>query len=495
MASCQREKDVWMTAIHEALESAPEWVDEPYSSLQYLVDGKSLAAVRGPDEPPAKAPPLLADQATDTFSGSAEDGSPVEPRSAVSESGHGAVRPASRRSSTLFSGLSSSGPNTPAPGGPLYVRRPSAHGRQAVERALADVLAPAVLAARFQAQTHDEELWPGPRRPGGFTRSNSALAMLAAKDRFTHRDTLVLRRGPSAGSTDAPAPESSAEVARRPAPHRVPSSRRNPRSLMITPISAGDAPGDALDAAAGPDTCAVPDSPELASQCSSVNMGVLPVSLAPPLLMPMSAALPLLPSFGAPRRPTHLAPEADTRDTRPKRTRSLVDNVKGMFASRGSSPVAPRAVNVPLRATAASTPTPPPSVVVFEPEAPSAADGAAAAAARLKWWQGSLRRRVRSAPESPPSSPAATLSAAPTSLPSTHGRRTSLSSTPEGKVLDVHAAAVVPPDASKPTRRRSVFVRRQTEPPVESTGETPSSSRVVRRQSVKLLFSSSRPER
>jgi hypothetical protein len=294
-------------------------------------------------------------------------------------------------------------------------------------------------------------------------------------------DTLVLRRGMSSGEG---VPQVSDIIEGKPLMTRSQSTRWKTKSLLISPISAvsvsedGHSNLNAHALAASP--IAVPDSPDLLSACSSIGPSVRiePLSLPASVLQPISAGITsrIVPEQAI----EQLTPEQGSY--RPKRTRSLVDNFKGMFGARGTASMSPVHAYAHGHVASASSPSATattPSVVVIAPDVDTgvgASPSGSSSPARRKWWsKGSLRRRVRSAPTPPDDSGTAT----PTSV-------SSVSALNEA-VVEESFQDLATTDPSKPVRRRSVFVRRLTEP-AEAVGTT--SSRINRRQSLKLLFSS-----
>jgi len=221
----------------------------------------------------------------------------------------------------------------------------------------------------------------------------------------------------------------------------------------------------------------MPDSPLALSQCSSVtasNAGSAAGSPVKDTNTP-SRIVPVRSNTNIPRPDLLLVRESDYR---PKRSRSMVDNVKGIFQSRSSSPASSLSGDQSLPTT---------------PEGPHQQLNESINAGLFKWWSGSLRRRVRSAPDSPEDGPSntkkmistssLTLSKPGVTRRNTDGRSDFLSTSDSGQLrtfippTDTNASSLPfqQYNSSPPIRRRSLFsptssYRRQT---IASTGNEP----------------------
>ncbi|KAH7914400.1 hypothetical protein BJ138DRAFT_1143944 [Hygrophoropsis aurantiaca] len=392
-ASCRREKDIWMDGIHHTLQTVPYWTEEPLSSLQ--AEGKAdMISSMLEDTPYEAISPLPTIQSIpeldmDSFSDFNENppafARRAEPRTARSLSKGeylGRYDPAptiggpSRRSSSA----SSKGFLSPlSESDTIHLVRSTAPAREQVDRGLLDVFSENCLSARFHANTHEEELFHAQKVSRSFSRSSSGLTMagamsVAAKNRLTKRESvLVPRRKSFADGYGLPSDSAEACVTTFCPPlSKVPGKRKHPKKLRIIAV-----PRSASSDGEEDRTEILPDSPTPISQCSSVSAS-LPASLA---LSPISGSAP----FSAPaiitnghitQRPEFLAVRRD--DFMPKRSRSMVDGVRGFFNSRTPSP------------TLATS------------QGPLESGGVNLTPSRSKWWsKESLRRRVRSAPDVP----------------------------------------------------------------------------------------------
>ncbi|KAG2369598.1 hypothetical protein BDR07DRAFT_1476712 [Suillus spraguei] len=376
-ASCRREKDVWKAAIHHSLELPAAWMSEPICSFRG--DSKRDFALSPLDDAPYEViSPLPTIQSIPELDNEAafskeEDHSlssrPDPPRSGrasypsqKSDSGH-QLGP-SRRSSTIS--------NRPylsmlLESDTIHLVRATAPAREQVDRGLLDVFSESCLSARCYAHTHEEELFEASKVSRSFSRSSSGLTMagamsVAAKNRLTKRESVLVPRRKSYidGFGDMPAVPS--------IPSTKLAKRHQPTKLKIVTVSRAASLDDDEAKLEG-----ALESPSPMSQCSSVSASA-PGSLAasPVVPGPLSAPTSVL-SGAAPRPELAARKEAFT----PKRSRSMVENVRVLF-SRSTSPMLPLSYQPSESSSVSSTPS------------------------LLKWWsKGTLRRRVRSAPDVP----------------------------------------------------------------------------------------------
>ncbi|EGN93024.1 hypothetical protein SERLA73DRAFT_172380 [Serpula lacrymans var. lacrymans S7.3] len=206
-ASCRREKEIWMAAIHHALSMPRSWTDEPVSSLQ--ADGKcdfvasmledapfeiinALPTIQSIPELDIDIDSLILDDKAPPPAVRADNNQPKRPESLPPPT---TVMP-SRRSSTAsvkgyFSPLSESDV--------VHLVRSTAPAREQVDRGLLDVFSQNCLSARFYAHSHEEELFQAQKISRSFSRSNSGLGMagamsVAAKNRLTKRESVLVPR-------------------------------------------------------------------------------------------------------------------------------------------------------------------------------------------------------------------------------------------------------------------------------------------------------------
>lgn len=260
------------------------------------------------------------------------------------------------------------------------ITRPSAQIRQQVDVGLHDVVTESFIAVRSQAQMRDEELFQLRRRPVNVSRSNSALSISGAFTSRRRQDGAFLsskRKGSVDGIADLTSePEAIGKTTNLIMMRRSKSSGgklRSKQRLSIMPTQS--AMLSKLDSDTEPILDrAESESPSLmtSSATSSNANSVLPSPLE------MTMPLPTPPASCYNRSP-------DTRrgDSRPKRTRSMVDNVKCFFHSRSTSPTPS------LQRS--------PSAAVGQLETEVDTHGGL-----IHWWRrGSLRRRSQSSPDAP----------------------------------------------------------------------------------------------
>ncbi|KAG1759832.1 hypothetical protein EDD22DRAFT_782023 [Suillus occidentalis] len=377
-ASCRREKDVWKAAIHHALELPAAWTSEPICSFRGDSKGDFVLSLLddAPYEVISPLPTIQSIPELDTEAASSENhtlsarsdpprsgrASYKTDHSQKSDSGH-QLGP-SRRSSTIsnrtyLSMLSESDT--------IHLVRATAPAREQVDRGLLDVFSESCLSARCYAHTHEEELFEASKVSRSFSRSSSGLTMagamsVAAKNRLTKRESVLVPRRKSYidGFGDIPAVPSM--------PPAKLAKRRQQTKLKIVAVSRVASLDDDEVKLEG-----APESPSPMSQCSSMSV-FAPDSIAASPVVPGPLSAHTLVFSGAASRPELTAQkEAFT----PKRSRSMVENVRVLF-SRSTSPMLPLSYQSSESSSTSNTPS------------------------LLKWWsKGTLRRRVRSAPDVP----------------------------------------------------------------------------------------------
>lgn len=314
-AACEREKELWITAIHESFKYPPSWVSEPVSSL----DSSNVAL--------DNAPPIPSHHAR-SMDGHSSDFTASAIRGDLAGSRRPNMTHASRRSSTasvkaIFAASEAT----------ILIRRASPTARYAVEGGLLDVFSDLCLTARLRANTQDEELFQAPKSVrAGFSRSNSGLVMtgmgVAAKNRLTKRESVLVPR--RTGGSDTHGHMADVEVQHLgvpKSPARASSSRKLVKKLKISSPPLGlTIEGEVT-----------PDSPPALSQCSSQtgsntgSRGNSPVmEIMPPLLPAVFQTSTNVPHL-------NLLAVQDS-EYRPLRSRSMVEGVKEMFHSRSLSP-------------------------------------------------------------------------------------------------------------------------------------------------------------
>jgi hypothetical protein len=263
----------------------------------------------------------------------------------------------------------------------ILIRRASPPARQQVERGLRDVFSDLCTSARLHANTHEEELFQAPKVTGsGFSRSSSGLGMagmgVAAKNRLTKRESVLVQRRTSVIDGYGPPPEDEmqAGVLKRTSTAKSLVNRRHAKKIKIVSMPLAYTSECGLGET-------LPDTPPALSQCSSITASN-PGSAASSPVNEMAAlrAFPIRANTNIPRPDLLVVGEVDYR---PKRSRSMVDNVKGIFQSR------------------------PPSSALSVLDGPHSTDdlrpqwNASLNSGLLKWWSGTIRRRSRSAPGAP----------------------------------------------------------------------------------------------
>jgi hypothetical protein len=211
----------------------------------------------------------------------------------------------------------------------IVIRRSSPSARAQVDQGLQDVISTPCLAARSHASTHEEELFQAPKiTRSNFTMSNSGLSMagamgVAAKNRLMkHQSVRVPRRRSLIDHQDFLDPFSG-ESKRRIARTKSLVNKRHSKLMPTNVKRLSEIPNRlSWDVASVAST-----------QCSS--------ALASPTLEAMS--LPLRSARTEPSPIRHGPPPPDElggpNGHRPKRTRSMVDSVRGFLHLFPKSPL------------------------------------------------------------------------------------------------------------------------------------------------------------
>lgn len=376
-ASCRREKDIWVDAIRRVIAGEAPWSGEPPSNLQVdftasllenvqfdsisplptiqsipeLDDVESVVPNPGETPPVARKASQIHIRVENSAKCDVTVPSPVGPSRRLSVATHPAPMPES---------------NT------FHLVRSTASAREQVDRGLLDVFSEKCLTARFHAHTHEEDLFGAQRVTRSFSRSTSALTMasamsVAAKNRLTKRESVLVPRKKSfvegngmLGDTE------NCTTSVHPIVPNPTKRRQHPSKLKIVAMTKaasqeGDEGGNELSL----------DPPSPMSHCSSVSFvtPVTPLTIPTPLPEPPGKA----DSFHSHSEFLNVV----QNDCAPKRSKSMIENVRGLFAPRPTSP----ATNLSR-----------------EPSTRSSVSNSSL----LRWWsRESLRRRVRSAPDVP----------------------------------------------------------------------------------------------
>lgn len=242
----------------------------------------------------------------------------------------------------------------------IHLVRATAPAREQVDRGLLDVFSESCLSARCYAHTHEEQLFEASKVSSPFSRSSSGLTMagamsVAAKNRLTKRESVLVPRRKSyvdgSGRYDV---------------STVPWAPPGKKLKVVAVSNAGSMDGDER-------RLEVPlESPSAMSQYSSAS-GYAPEPItASPVANPEPPAISSSVLSGGP-----LQTELPARKFAPKRSLSMVENVRVLF-SRSASPTLPLSRELSESSSGATTPN------------------------LRKWWsKGTLRRRVCSAPDVP----------------------------------------------------------------------------------------------
>lgn len=372
-ASCRREKDIWVDAIRRAIVEEVPWTDEPPSSLRAdfiapVLDNIQFETIS--PLPTIQSIPELDD--IESVAPSAGETLPVAQGASqillrVDSAKDDVMAPPggpSRRSSIASHPASVPESNT------FHLVRSTASAREQVDRGLLDVFSEKCLTARFHAHTHEEDLFEAQKVTRSFSRSTSALTMasamsVAAKNRLTKRESVLVPRKKSfvEGGGMLSDTETCTTSAHSLAP-KPGKRRQHPRKLKIVATTKAT-PQEGDEGDHDPSL----DSPSPMSHCSSVSFATPITPLAVPAPSPASRA------DSCNSHSEFL--NAHQNVCTPKRSKSMIENVRGLFAPRAVSPT-----------TALSR----------EPSTRSSVSNSSL----LKWWsRESLRRRVRSAPDVP----------------------------------------------------------------------------------------------
>ncbi|KAF9226616.1 hypothetical protein BS17DRAFT_775898 [Gyrodon lividus] len=385
-ASCRREKDVWVDGIRTSSTEEPTWGDHPPTSLQADSRSENIALMEEmPFEMISPLPTIQSipelDVDIDSILPSIGETTPLSSPSEAQQSSRASYRveypvnsiPHAARPSRRSSGGSSWTHQLPtAESSTFHLVRSTASAREQVDRGLLDVFSEKCLTARLHAHAHEEDLFEAQKVSRSFSRSSSGLTMasamsVAAKNRLTKRESVFVPRRKSFadGSGILSDPENYCPTA-YPVPAKTITKRRHPKKLKIVAMAKAasydwDEDGNELYI----------ESPSPMSHCSSAS-GTTPVT---PLTTsaPLSAPPAVVDSTSARSEPLAVRQE----DSIPKRSRSMIENVRGFFIPRSASPT---------------------TALTREPSTRSSVSNSSL----LRWWsRESLRRRVRSAPDVP----------------------------------------------------------------------------------------------
>ena len=249
----------------------------------------------------------------------------------------------------------------------FHLVRSNAAAREQVDRGLQDVLSERCSSARQKASTLEEDLFEAQNVTRSFSRSSSGLTMasamsVAARNKLTRRESvLVPRRKSFLDSTNLPSDiESCAPPALHP-PVRPSAKRWQPKKLKVVSMVSSDYDDDGNDLFL--------ESPMSHCSSGSATVPVTPLNLS----VPLAATLSMVDDSVTRSEFLGLRQEGWA----PKRSRSMIDNVRGLL-SRCGSPTSGLMRESSLRSGSSSS-------------------------SLLRWWsKESIRKRSRSAPDVPP---------------------------------------------------------------------------------------------
>jgi hypothetical protein len=385
-AACQLEKTIWTAAIQDAISAdGSAWVNEPIEN--FPPDARSI--ITAYEDPPLSASdwstplpmPLPTIQSMSEIETRDDPSSPAPPASSPRKVHRTMPRvdSAIMRHDALNRRTSTS--SVKAFFSPLTfesrVSRPSTQIRQQVDHGLHDVISETFVTVRSQARMRDEELFQLRKKQGNVSRSNSGLTLSGAFTPRRRQDSMALSNSRRKGSLDGiPDVTSDSETIGKSVGlamlKRSKSSggkRRIRQSLSVANHISQIGSEFDMRCELSPD--GLVELPPAMTQSSSAMSSNVNSVLPSPLEMTMP--LPNPASTGTIRR----------GDGVPKRTRSLVDNVRSLFHTRSISP--------------APSTSPSPKILTISLDADMESHGGL-----LQWWRrGSLRRRVQSSPEVP----------------------------------------------------------------------------------------------
>ena len=382
-AACQFEKTIWIAAIQDALATTPQnWVNEPVVNFpldarsivityEETASGKStplptplptiqsMSELESPDDPTSPAPPLPSPRKIPKTMSRVD--------SAIIHHERPAMTALNRRTSTS---------SVKAFFAPLTFEsrasRPSSQIRQQVDNGICDVISETFVTVRSQVRMRDEELFQLRKKTGNVSRSNSGLTLSGAFAPRKRLDSTALpssrRKGSLDGIPDVMSDPETMSKSVGPLLSKRPKSsggkRRKGQPLSVTPLMSPSGPECDITLVQSPEV----ESPPAMTQSSSATSSNVNSVLPSPLDMNMPLPTPT---------------SVDALRYRPKRTRSLVNNVRSFFHSRSISPAPSNSVS--------------PKIVTATLEGETESHGGL-----VKWLRkGSLRRRVQSSPEVP----------------------------------------------------------------------------------------------
>ncbi|KAF9076821.1 hypothetical protein BDP27DRAFT_1442203 [Rhodocollybia butyracea] len=326
-ASCQQEKQVWLTAVRESMAYPTSgWINEPIDSLHTYGKGELIpSTLDGPSEVIVPLPTIdsvpevafesggqLAETLLNDLSADSYSQPKKSSRNGTSPEGHSFP---SRRSSTASA-------NATAEYETFIIRRNLPSARTQIEAGLRDVISDACFSVRSQATSREEELFQtpyvfrqgSPVRPTPNSRSNSRpSASSGLTNRLRKHESVRVPRKRSFIQNDD-GPMSADRIARA----KSLAVRKRPQKLNLKLETRGP-----LDSSQSQ-----PQSPPSLSGCSSSTM---PSSSNPPSTIDDSPTLEVHAYMSR-------APRSEPDCSRSRPTSFVGRSVRSLFISRPPSP-------------------------------------------------------------------------------------------------------------------------------------------------------------
>jgi hypothetical protein len=389
-ASCETEKSLWLGALRQSVHEESFWTHEPRPSFYAISDEHHSQA----SSSTTRAPSII-----DTIpEGVAVNAPEILPRCETMPS----LSPIPRAETPQKEKGRKSSSNQKMSPAPIFselpfslqqiaLRRPSTSVREHVDRGLFDVSSASCHLARANATKDHVVLFPPSKMPRNELPRSSSFGMgsgmgavgAVAKSKLPKRESMFpsKRRSFVTG-------EKKEEQTRKPAPkpRTVSGKSINVDTMPVLPAIPRVASREGELISAFGELEGLPESPPPLSRSSSTSgpSSIVPPSTCADQNSPIPIVVPCAPTSDG----QHTSRLEDSPITRPKRSRSLVDNVKGFFQQARS-----------LSATRSSS---------VQPMTPLDAPSSPASSMKRKdnsspsirnWWQnsGSFRRRVQSA--------------------------------------------------------------------------------------------------
>ncbi|KAF9534700.1 hypothetical protein CPB83DRAFT_888675 [Crepidotus variabilis] len=334
-AACQKEKDSWLSSIHEALRKVPTWDKEPIPSFMFDEKGELIVSTSddGHSEahnnlPTIHSIPEMAlhsdAETSEPFFASLRGHTKKKRRRYDSAVSMTPMNPKplpelpqipSRRSSTnsvknIF-GPPSSDVET------VTITRSSPIARHQVDQELQDVISESCMNARSYAYSHEMELFQAPTQAGRrSSRTNSTIGMV----RLSKHESVRVPRRRATDSSDGAASRNSVVLN-----DSFISGSKNFKRLTVSsiPFHSGDMSTSSQETPISTPCSSPPSSHSSSSRGSTLRT---PVDVVPSSI--------------------HSIPVSTTSDQHTKHSRSFVRNVKGFFHIRPVSPASPISVIV-----------------------------------------------------------------------------------------------------------------------------------------------------